>query len=212
MLTLEYLSCKRAQHPLFTALSLTLGQGALLFLRGPNGSGKTSLLRMLAGFLPMPQGEIYWEGEHVDPMKDLRWKQAISYVGHRPGLYMDRTVSDHFALWAKLEDAKEKVPAAQHFWGLGDMLHRPVHQLSQGYQKRLALARLMLENTEIWLLDEPFAHLDEVGCAMLLRLLAVRCDQHGIVLASHHGPLPAPIGLPLDIADFQPHPSTHATP
>lgn len=157
---------------------LTLAAGEWVELRGANGSGKTTLLRALCGLLPR-EGKIQCRGR-------------IAFVGHRNGnaglltplenLRWHRRLHDVPAIDAELLDALEHV-------GLLRAAAQPVQQLSQGQQRRLALARLLLSDAEVWLLDEPYAALDVAASGLLDELLAAHCRKGGAALVSSHSPL-----------------------
>jgi heme exporter protein A len=116
------------------------------------------------------------------------------------------TLKEHLDLWASLYDGKLLIPAAVAFLRLEKELYTPCGQLSAGWQRRAALARLILAQTDIWLLDEPLNSLDDTSVEIILSLIATRCDQGGMVVMSYHGALKIPFGQILQMEDFICHP------
>jgi heme exporter protein A len=182
-LTAERLALARGGRVLFEELSFTARSGAFVEVRGPNGSGKTSLLRALAGWLRPFAGRILLEGADELAL-------AISYVGHRDGLKGALSARAHVRSWAAMlggdprraEGALEKV-------GLGAAGDAPARVLSQGQQRRLALARLIAAPRPVWLLDEPAAALDANGKALVAALVDRHKRAGGIVVAAAHEPI-----------------------
>lgn len=189
MLIAENLSVEMESRNIFAGVSFCLPPSGCLIVRGANGSGKTTLLKTMAGLLKPTQGTCTAEGE-------------LSYLGHQSGLKNNMTLKEHLDLWASLYDAKLLIPAAVAFLRLEKELNTPCGQLSAGWQRRAALARLILAQTDIWLLDEPLNSLDDTSVEIILSLIATRCDQGGIVVMSYHGALKIPFGQILQMEDF----------
>lgn len=184
-LTGERLSCIRDDRVLFEALSFTLTEGQVLLLEGKNGSGKTSLLRILCGFREADAGRVLWCGEEID---DSRYYADMAYVGHLDGIKKELTVLENLAVSLALGrpgrfsigEALEKVRLA----GYDDV---PAQSLSAGQKRRLSLARLLITHNPLWILDEPFTSLDKAGIALIESLMREHCAAGGmIVLTSHH--------------------------
>lgn len=192
MLTLDDISCVRQENPLFSRLGFTIGDACLLYITGQNGSGKSSLLRIMAGLLKPSEGRILYANEPVDGEHASEYAQIIHYVGHKPALHLDMTVHENLAFLSDLQGNRSRLAAAMHFFELEDRAHLPLWQLSMGWQKRVILARLLIREAEIWLLDEPHTHLDEQGRFLLDGLIRARIDQGGsVVIASNeHNFLP----------------------
>jgi heme exporter protein A len=179
------LSCFRDERLLFSDLSFALQAGEVLLLEGANGSGKTSLLRILCGFREADAGEIYWCGSKIS---DSSYYSDMAYVGHADGTKKELTVLENlkFALALGsvgkygIEQALDKVQLA----GFDD---NPVHTLSAGQKRRLSLARLLITHNLLWILDEPFTSLDRQGIKLIESLMAEHIAQGGMaVLTSHH--------------------------
>ena len=185
-LRVEGLALARGGRMLFEGVSFEAGAGAFIEIRGANGSGKTSLLRVLAGFLKPHAGAVRFE--HLEePALDLH------FVGHQNGLKPRASAHAHLRYWAGLfGTAPSDDPLAR--LGLSRCAHLPARVLSQGQARRLALARLLVAPRQIWLLDEPAAALDGDGRVVLTELINSHCALGGIVFAALHeslGPAPA---------------------
>lgn len=184
LLQASALTCERDGRLLFEQLELSLSAGDMLQVSGPNGSGKTSLLRLLAGLMAPTDGAVLLEGaalagqgaallwighaagikDLLSPEENLGWLTAL----HRP--------ASRGAIWQALE--------AVGLHGFEDVA---CHTLSAGQQRRVALARLYLDSPRLWILDEPFTALDKQGVAQLERHLAQHCEAGGaVVLTTHH--------------------------
>lgn len=188
MLTLNDISCVRDDKTLFTHLGLTIGDCCLIYITGENGSGKSSLLRIIAGLLKPTTGTLLYANERVDGEYAAEYAEIIHYIGHKPALHMDMTVYENLAFLANLQGNSARLSAAMNFFELDRCLHIPLRQLSMGWQKRVILARLLLREAEVWLLDEPYTHLDQRGRFLLDGLIQARIDQGGsVVIASNEG-------------------------
>lgn len=179
------LSCNRGGRRVLHGLGLTLGDGAVLALRGPNGTGKSTLLRALAGLVPA-SGRVVLDGRALDA--DLR-AEAIAYAGHLDAVRPQLTVGENLRFWARLLGG-ESGPALAGF-GLEHIADRPAMLLSAGQRRRLALARLLLAPRRVWLLDEPSAALDADGESRLDAALRAHAAAGGLALVATHGPLAA---------------------
>jgi heme exporter protein A len=188
-LTVEKLACTRGSRRLFEGLSFSVRAGQALALEGANGAGKTSLLRILAGFLPQAAGRILVseDGNEISDAEERA--RYIGWLGHHDALKASFTVSDQLAFFGKLYDRGGDRAALLEQVGLTRQAELPCRYLSAGQRRRLALARLLLSQRPLWLLDEPFAALDTAGKSLVARLIALHCGQGGIVIAATHEPL-----------------------
>lgn len=179
------LSCIRDDRVLFEQLAFELASGQVLLLEGKNGSGKTSLLRILCGFREPDAGEIRWCG---DAVKDSQFYAQMAYVGHLDGIKKELTVLENLKMSLSLSSAGtysiDQALAKVHLAGYDDIL---VQALSAGQKRRLSLARLLITENVLWILDEPFTSLDKQGIALIETLMIEHCANGGmIVLTSHH--------------------------
>lgn len=186
MLDARELECARGDRVLFRGLGFTLAPGTLLHLQGANGSGKTTLLRALAGLSQPRHGEIRWRGTPIAQQRDA-FAASLCYVGHLNGLQGELNAIENlrFAAWlqghggARIAHALERLGLAAH-------AHLPAKVLSQGQKRRLTLARLLLADKPLWLLDEPFTALDAASCARIGALLDAHLAAGGMVLMASH--------------------------
>jgi heme exporter protein A len=189
------LACRRGQRLLFDGLELRLQPGQVMWLRGSNGRGKTSLLRLLAGLSRPEAGQIRWGDEALPP-------QQMTYVGHHNALKEDLTALESLGFLARLHgqaSSREALVAALQRLGLHSRRDAPVRTLSQGQRRRVALARLALAPAKpLWLLDEPFDALDADGIAVVDALLSAQAARGGSVLLTSHLPLGLRDPMPLE--------------
>ena len=179
-LMLRNIACVRGGRMLFKGLSLALGPGDAVVLTGPNGVGKSSLLRLIAGLLPAYAGQINRQGkvaladEHMALDARLPLAKALRY-------------------WADLDgSAADDIPAALAAFQLEHLAEVPVRMLSTGQRRRATLTRILLSQANIWLLDEPGNGLDSASLALLNQAMADHRAAGGIVLAASHQPLDLP--------------------
>ena len=199
------LAGQRGDRALFEGLNLELAPGSVTWLRGRNGRGKTSLLRLLAGLSTPMAGSLHIAG------RTLReggpgWRRQWLYIGHQNALKDDLSASEALRFLAALHGApcsQPEVEAALRRLGIFNRRHAPVRTLSQGQRRRVALARLVLQRAcPLWLLDEPFDALDTEGIAALNGVISQHAAAGGCVLLTSHQALtlhtPVPAVLDLD--------------
>jgi heme exporter protein A len=178
LLTVENLALSRGGRRLFDGVGFTLLPGHLLLLRGPNGAGKSSLLLALAGVLRPEAGKLDWHAE--EPPK-------LHILAHQPGVKSRLTLRENLDFWRAVNGPTGLAPdLALEQVGLGAIGGLDAGYLSAGQTKRLALARLLVTDRKIWLLDEPLAALDAEGDGLVARLVAGRLDTGGAVIAATH--------------------------
>jgi heme exporter protein A len=188
-LTAEKLACVRGSRRLFEGLSFRVKAGQALALEGANGAGKTSLLRLLAGFLPQVEGRVFVTEAGKEIADAEERSRFIGWLGQHDALKASFTVSEQLGFFGKLYGCNGDLPALLEQVGLERQAELPCRYLSAGQRRRLALARLLLTRRPLWLLDEPFAALDTAGKSLVARLIALHCGQGGIVIAATHEPL-----------------------
>ncbi len=179
------LSCIRDDRVLFEGLTFELVAGQVLLLEGKNGSGKTSLLRILCGFREPDAGEVFWCG---DAINDSQFYQDMAYVGHLDGVKKELTVLENLKVSLALgQCGRYSIPQALAKVHLSDYDDAMVQALSAGQKRRLSLARLLITHNVLWILDEPFTSLDKQGIALIETLMSEHCASGGmIVMTSHH--------------------------
>ena len=179
----------RGERRLFEGLSFTLKAGQALAVEGANGAGKTSLLRMVAGFLVPASGAIRLGGGGREISDAEERGKFIAWLGHQDALKAPLSVMEQLTFFAKLYRSEIALPDVLAEVGLARQSELPCRYLSAGQRRRLALARLVVSDRPLWLLDEPFAALDTVGKGLVARLMIVHCGAGGMVLAATHEPL-----------------------
>lgn len=179
----------RNEERIFGPLDFSLGAGEALLVLGGNGTGKTTLLRVLAGLLAASDGEVHFEQRVVDQGHLAR---GCAFLGHLPGHKGELSALENLRFTAAMQNsqlAAEKALADVGLAGFEDNLAR---RLSAGQNKRLALARLSLSPARLWLLDEPYANLDLDGIALVNKLITAHVQADGAVLLTTHGAYAAP--------------------
>lgn len=184
------IACRRGDRLLFAGLSLRVENGGALHLTGPNGTGKSSLMRILAGLLRPFAGEVERNG-------------AMALLDERPALDAHLPLGRALSFWARCDGVPplrlEEVALA---CAIDDLLDVPVRYLSTGQRKRAALARTIAAGAPIWLLDEPLNGLDTSSVAMVEDLAMRHCETGGICVVASHQPIALPGAVRLDVADY----------
>lgn len=204
------LGAQRGERPLFRALELHLRPGQVVWLRGRNGSGKTSLLRLLAGLSSPARGTVLFDGVPLAQCPPA-WHRRLRYVAHANALKDDLTVLEAVRFLGSLQGqtpSNNDIGNALRRLGVGLLHAAPVRTLSQGQRRRCALARLALpyeaHEVSVWLLDEPYDALDQEGVQALHALLADHARRGGSTLLTSHQDvsLREPVPSVLDLDDF----------
>ncbi|WP_145518430.1 cytochrome c biogenesis heme-transporting ATPase CcmA [Yersinia mollaretii] len=192
MLEAKDLTCIRDERRLFQRLSFGVAAGEIVQVEGQNGAGKTSLLRILAGLADADEGQVSWQGENIRRDR-ARYHQDLLYLGHQPGIKSVLTPFENLTFY---QSVFQKVDSAA-IWqalaqvGLVGYEDLPVSQLSAGQQRRVALARLWLSQSPLWILDEPLTAIDKQGVGTLLALFVEHAAKGGMVLLTTHQDLDA---------------------
>ena len=189
-LTAEKLACARGERQLFDGLSFRVRAGQALAVEGANGAGKTSLLRLVAGFLAPAAGRIVVKTSETESDDDEERGRLVGWLGHLDGLKPQMTVKEQLSFYARLHAMpRADLAATLAQVGLARQAELPCRYLSAGQKRRLALARLLVSRRPLWLLDEPFAALDTAGQTLVAQLMARHCGEGGIIIAATHDPL-----------------------
>lgn len=188
MLEAREVICTRGERPLFKPVSFRLEPGQILQIRGPNGRGKTTLLRALAGLSWFSDGAIGWKGEPIQHLGD-DYRKDLLYLGHLNGLHGELTPLENLRFAAALAVGDRRLATAEAALatvGLGVVGDLGTRYLSQGQKRRVALARLALNQAPLWLLDEPFAALDVRSVEVLAATLGIHLARGGLVVLISH--------------------------
>lgn len=188
MLEVRDLECVRGDHRLFTGLNFQLHDGELLRLRGSNGSGKTSLLRIVCGLVEPTEGEVLWGDENIRAQRD-EFNAGLLYLGHLNGIKAELTGFENLRTSNTLRGetpSDEQIYDALEQIGLGGREDLPTQVLSQGQKRRVALARLLLSDAKLWVLDEPFVALDVDAVAQLGQLIEAHLQKGRMVVYTTH--------------------------
>jgi heme exporter protein A len=188
MLEIANLACSRGDRQLFTGLNFSLDTGSLLYVKGKNGSGKTTLLRTICGLYLQDEGDIHWNGEKVRSL-DEEYSKEVVYLGHLNGIKSDLTGLENLRVSTVLDGdlvSEEQIWDALKRMGLAGFEDLPTKVLSQGQKRRVALARLLLNDSKLWILDEPFTALDVAAVDLLQSVIAEHVDKGGMVILTTH--------------------------
>ena len=160
---LRGIALSRGDHPLFASISLSVVSGDLLWIGGDNGIGKSSLLRLMTGLSRADSGEISWSQDSISCAAD----ELIAYQGHQDTFKPNLTAQEALLFWADVMDMPANASALLSTVGLSARAHIPCGQLSAGQKRRLSLARLILSQKPIWIMDEPTAAMDAEGVELI---------------------------------------------
>jgi heme exporter protein A len=187
-------SCVRGGREVLSGLDFEVSSGEALAVTGPNGSGKTSLLRIMAGLLALAGGSIHLEGGE----DELTLPEQAHYLGHRDAMKPALSVLENLSFWRNFfggeafdpqENLSENLSESLNKVGLDHAAHLPAAYLSAGQRRRLSIARLLAIRRPIWLLDEPTSALDAAGQTLFANLTRDHLARGGLVVAATHAPL-----------------------
>lgn len=184
----DNLRCVRGERPLFSNVSFSLMPGGFLQVTGPNGSGKTSLLRIICGLLPPEKGEIRWQGANIRTLGE-EYSRSLTYVGHRNGVKEELSSLENLNISSGLSGTaltREQAQFSLSEVGLGGRENLPARFLSEGQRRRLALARLINGGTTLWVLDEVLASLDAAAVRMIQASIEGHLDKGGMAVIATH--------------------------
>ena len=189
MLELINLDCVRGGRPLFRNLNVSVPDGTLLQVEGANGSGKTSMLRIVCGLMSPENGEVRWNGANIKSLGE-EYSRTLAYLGHRNGIKEELTPLENLKISNSVAGNKlktEDAQAALKLLGLESRQHLPVRYLSEGQRRRAALARIITGDAKLWVLDEVLAALDTAAVGVVRTVLEQHLAEGGTaIVATHH--------------------------
>lgn len=181
------LECVKGYDSLFKEVSFTLSPGEIMQIRGTNGSGKTSLLRILTGLSQAESGEVFWEGTRIED-DTASYNENLIYIGHLNGLKAELSALENLKLGRQYlgQTSDMSTEAALEAVGLAGYEHILAHQLSAGQKRRVALARLHLNTAPLWILDEPTTAIDIDGVHAFEQTVEAHALNGGMVILTAH--------------------------
>jgi heme exporter protein A len=188
MLEASHLECVRGNRTIFRNVSFAVRPGDCFRLTGPNGSGKTSLLRMLCGLLSPASGTIRWHGTAIEALRE-EYFSSIAYIGHRPGIKDEFTAMENLQISSGMrgiEISRKTCASALERMGLGGRMHLPVRFLSEGERRRAAIARLVVCRSSLWLLDEVLTSLDRIAVETIQLVIEDHLTAGGMAIVATH--------------------------
>ena len=188
MLEAVNLGCVRGARRLFSGLNFTVSSGELVEIRGPNGSGKTSLLRIVCGLASPSEGEVRWKGKKTSALRE-EYFSVLAYLGHQSGVKDELTAAENLRISSSvcghpLTDSNARELLTQI--GLWDQRHLPARSLSAGQRRRLAMAQFLAAQAKLWVLDEILTSLDEAGISLSRQLLTEHLSRGGMAMVATH--------------------------
>ncbi len=186
LLSANDLCIVRGDRCLFSELEFALNSGELLFIAGSNGSGKTSLLRGIAGLLDFATGHVTWDGRKILDDYQL-FRSEVVWLSHRVGFKDELNLIENLQFESALRASSmdKSAPVIERL-GLARLTDLPFRYLSAGQQRRVALARMLLANARLWLMDDPFTNLDKAGQGLVAELIAEHVGSGGLCIAASH--------------------------
>jgi heme exporter protein A len=188
VLNLDRVHVWRGDRHVLQGVSLELRAGELLLVSGPNGTGKSTLLRVMCGLLRPEQGRVDWSGLPINDDRES-YQAQLAYASHEPALKADLTALENlkFSVGLKLRSSTAELVRLLERTGVAAIAHLPVRVLSAGQRRRVAMARILGLRASLWLLDEPYTNLDTAGGELVTRLLQEHVDNGGLgVVVAHH--------------------------
>ncbi|MCC8399415.1 MAG: heme ABC exporter ATP-binding protein CcmA [Rickettsia endosymbiont of Platyusa sonomae] len=198
MLSFEQVTLIIDQRSIFTNISVTCLPSSIVYLQGANGCGKTSLLRIVANIQNPTSGNILYRTLNCKYLK----KPYCNYIGHNLGLKSQTTVLEYLRFWSTIYDSLETLESSVHYFKLYNILHEKCYRLSAGNQKKVALAKLIACQSNLWLLDEVEANLDQENKELLYNLIISKANNGGIILLTSHSNIDIKSAQIINLEDY----------
>ena len=200
MLSLHSLAFTVQDKVLFKNISMSFLPSSIIYLQGKNGSGKTSFLRMIAGIQKPTKGSIKFGTKSI--AVDMCDKPYCTYIGHHLGIKLELTVFENMKFWSKIYDSQELIDASVAYFSLQEAMDQKCYELSAGNRKKLALTRLMICPSKLWLLDEVDSNLDSNNRQLLLNLIVSHANNGGMTFIASHNDSAIKTAQILNISDY----------
>jgi len=186
----QNLECIRDFRTLFSCLNFQLQSGEAVQVEGPNGAGKTTLLRILCGLRLPDDGKITWNGQDIIEDR-IGFQAALAYVGHAHGIKGDLTPLENLRFWSTIHPVNQDLVNSEVLQavGLGAYENTLSRRLSAGQRRRVAIARLLITDARLWVLDEPFTAIDADGVAMIEEIISRHIELGGMAILTSHQPI-----------------------
>jgi heme exporter protein A len=201
MLTVDNLSLFKDDKKIFSGLGFSVSLNSALIIKGRNGCGKSSLLKIIAGISKASSGKILWGENDVENFRD-DFNGDSQFLGHKNFLKPELSVFQNLKFYAELADSEILVPSALKFFGLENIADEKVKKLSSGWQNKVRLAKLICCPATIWLLDEPSNNLDKTAKELLHGLIKTRIKEDGLVIMATHDEMFFDLGPQINLEDY----------
>ncbi len=198
MLSFEQVTFIIEQKSIFTNISVTFLPSSIVYLQGANGCGKTSLLRMVSNLQDPTSGSVVYRSLNCKYLK----KPYCTYIGHNLGLKSQITVLEHLKFWSTIYDSLETLESSIYYFKLYNILHEKCYRLSAGNQKKVALAKLIACQSNLWLLDEVEANLDQENKELLYNLIISKANNGGVILLTSHSNIDIKSAQIINLQDY----------
>ncbi|MCC8371511.1 MAG: heme ABC exporter ATP-binding protein CcmA [Rickettsia endosymbiont of Pseudomimeciton antennatum] len=198
MLSFEHVTLIIDQKSIFTNISVTFLPSSIVYFQGANGCGKTSLLRMVSNLQDPTSGNVIYRSLNCKYLK----KPYCTYIGHNLGLKSQITVLEHLKFWSTIYDSLETLESSIYYFRLHNILYEKCYRLSAGNQKKVALAKLIACQSNLWLLDEVEANLDQENKELLYNLIISKANNGGIILLTSHSNIDIKSAQIINLQDY----------